>query len=80
LLPVQEFNENEIRRSNPHTGESLRNYWGYDSVASFAPKESCSSRRGLGAQVMEFKEMMRELHAVDGPRRKTASDEKQPLA
>jgi isoamylase len=64
LLPVQEFNENEIRRSNPCTGESLRNYWGYDSVAFFAPKESYSSRRGLGAQVLEFKEMVRELHAA----------------
>jgi pullulanase/glycogen debranching enzyme len=45
-------------------------------VAFFAPKESYSSRRGLGAQVLEFKEMVSELHAVDGPRRKTASDEK----
>ena len=63
LLPVQEFNENELRRANPLTGERLRNYWGYSSVGFFAPKESYSSR-GSGQQLAEFKEMVRELHAA----------------
>jgi isoamylase len=63
LLPVQEFNENELRRTNPLTGERLRNYWGYSSVGFFAPKESYSSR-GSGQQLTEFKEMVRELHSA----------------
>jgi alpha-D-glucose phosphate-specific phosphoglucomutase len=40
LLPVLEFNEDESNRLNPVTGEKLRNYWGYNPVAFFAPKLS----------------------------------------
>ncbi|HLK80757.1 MAG TPA: glycogen debranching protein GlgX [Xanthobacteraceae bacterium] len=63
FLPLQEFNENELRRTNPETAQRLRNYWGYNTVGFFAPKESYSSR-GAGEQVAEFKEMVRELHAA----------------
>ena len=62
FLPVQEFNERELPRSNPRTGEALRNYWGYSTVSFFAPKESYSADREPGACVREFKEMVRELH------------------
>ncbi|MDR0320353.1 MAG: glycogen debranching protein GlgX [Treponema sp.] len=62
FLPVQEFNENEIPRHNPSTGKKLTNYWGYSTVAFFAPKGSYSADRTPGAQVNEFKEMVRELH------------------
>jgi len=62
FLPVQEFNERETPRRNPRTGEILTNYWGYSTAAFFAPKESYSSDRKPGAQVREFKEMVRELH------------------
>lgn len=62
LLPVQEFYENELIRENPTTGERLKNYWGYSTVAFFAPKESYSTRRHAGVQVMEFKTMVRALH------------------
>jgi len=62
LMPVQEFFENELVRRNPASGERLRNYWGYSTVAFFAPKESYSSRRRPGAQLSEFKTMVRALH------------------
>ena len=62
LLPVQEFNENEIVRNDPRTGKKLTNYWGYSTAAFFAPKGSYSSDKSPGAQVNEFKEMVRELH------------------
>jgi isoamylase len=62
FLPVQEFNENELEILNPATGEKLQNYWGYSTVSFLAPKASYSSRRNLGIQVPEFKEMVRELH------------------
>ena len=62
LLPVQEFNENELEILNPATGGKLQNYWGYSTVSFLAPKATYSSRKNLGRQVPEFKEMVRELH------------------
>ncbi|MGA2605346.1 MAG: glycogen debranching protein GlgX [Verrucomicrobiia bacterium] len=62
LMPVQEFNETSVTRRNPQTGQPLRNYWGYDPVAFFAPRASYSSSGGLGQQKLEFKEMVRAFH------------------
>src|SRR5450830_78460 len=62
LMPVQEFNENQAAGINPQTGQPLRNYWGYDPVAFFAPKASYSSSGGLGQQKLEFKEMVQAFH------------------
>jgi glycogen operon protein len=62
LLPVQEFDEQEVTRVNPRTGERLQNYWGYSTISFFAPKGRYSSSGALGQQVQEFKEMVRELH------------------
>ncbi|MDR2490110.1 MAG: glycogen debranching protein GlgX [Spirochaetaceae bacterium] len=62
FLPVHEFCENELLRANPNTGERLKNYWGYSTVAFFAPKSSYASDKRPGAQVAEFKTMVRELH------------------
>jgi len=62
LLPINEFDENENSRINPRTGEPLRNYWGYSTIAFFAPKATYSSDRSGSGAVREFKEMVRELH------------------
>jgi glycogen operon protein len=62
LLPIQEFCEHELPRKNPRTGEALTNYWGYSTVAFFAPKGSYAADKSPGGQVREFKEMVRELH------------------
>lgn len=62
LMPVYEFNDGQIPSINPQTGKPLRNYWGYDPVAFFAPKASYSSAGGMGQQKLEFKEMVRALH------------------
>lgn len=62
LMPVHEFNEGQTSGINPQTGKRLKNYWGYDPVAFFAPKASYSSAGGLGQQKLEFKEMVRALH------------------
>ena len=62
FLPLQEFNENELSFRNPVSGERLKNYWGYSTVAFFAPKASYAHDQNPGAQVREFKEMVRELH------------------
>jgi glycogen operon protein len=62
LLPIQEFNEREHPGLNPRTGKPLVNYWGYSTVAFFAPKGSYAVDTSPGGQVREFKEMVRELH------------------
>ena len=62
LMPVQEFNQYHMPRINPQTGKRLRNYWGYDPLNFFAPKASYASVRHKGAQVLEFKEMVRAFH------------------
>jgi isoamylase len=64
LLPVQEFDEHENSRVNPRTGESLSNYWGYNTISFFAPKGRYAAGGALGQQVTEFKEMVRSLHAA----------------
>jgi glycogen operon protein len=62
LLPIHEFNEHELPRANPRSGKKLVNYWGYSTVGFFAPKLLYSSDKSPGAQVREFKTMVRELH------------------
>ncbi len=66
LLPIHEFNELEFDRRNPLTGERLGNYWGYNTLAFFAPKATYSHLGAeRGAQVVAFKEMVRALHQAD---------------
>jgi isoamylase len=62
LMPVLEFNENESDRLNPVTQQKLKNYWGYDPVAFFAPKQSYSTGGPRGQQVREFREMVKAFH------------------
>jgi isoamylase len=62
LMPVQEFNEHDSPCHDPGTGERLGNFWGYDPTSFFAPKASYASLRQDGAQVLEFKEMVRAFH------------------
>ncbi len=60
LLPVQQHAD------EPHLVERERqNYWGYSTVGYFAPHADYCSKGGReGAQVDEFKEMVRALHAA----------------
>jgi len=62
LMPIHEFNHDELDRKNPLTGERLQNYWGYNTVGFFAPKASYSSQHKMGQQVTEFKEMVKACH------------------
>jgi isoamylase len=62
FLPVQEFNPDELIRTDPESGKLLTNYWGYSTVGFFAPASEYSSSGCRGEQVREFKEMVRELH------------------
>jgi glycogen operon protein len=62
LLPVFEFDEWENKRQNPETGEQLVNYWGYSTLAFFAPKAGYAATGRLSMQVDEFKALVKELH------------------
>jgi isoamylase len=59
LLPVHHF------VTEPHlVASGLTNYWGYNSLAFFAPHARYSSSGSAGQQVTEFKAMVRALHAA----------------
>jgi glycogen operon protein len=62
LLPVYEFNELENPHVNPLTGERLVNFWGYSPINFFAPKAAYAADGYDGAQVAEFRTMVREFH------------------
>lgn len=62
FLPVFEFDTHENPFIDPTTGENLTNYWGYSTIAFFAPKASYACQPKAGSQVNEFKYMVRELH------------------
>jgi isoamylase len=57
LMPVHHF------VSDRHLKErGLVNYWGYNTIGYFAPDVRYSSSGVLGEQVLEFKNMVKELH------------------
>ena len=67
LLPIFEFNKNELINTNPVTGELLRNVWGYNPIGFFAPTGNYLSGdqslgMSLGNQVFEFKDFVKALH------------------
>lgn len=64
LMPVLEFNENESTRVNPVTGQKLKNYWGYNPVAFFAPKQSYRVAGSHGRPIEEFREMVKAFHCA----------------
>ena len=62
LMPVTDFLETDCLMRNPATGELLLNFWGYHPISFFALKASYASNPSLGAEVREFKTMVREFH------------------
>ncbi len=62
LMPIFEFDEWENSRLHPVTGQQLVNYWGYSTLAFFAPKAGYAATGRLGMQVDEFKTLIKELH------------------
>ncbi len=61
LLPVQEFNEMEFFLENMARCD-LKNFWGYSTLAFFAPNGRYSSSGVYGQQLAEFKELVIALH------------------
>ncbi|NJO46526.1 MAG: glycogen debranching protein GlgX [Oscillatoriales cyanobacterium RM2_1_1] len=59
LMPIHHF----LSQPGHLVSRGLRNYWGYDSICYLAPYSGYSSGQTPGAQVQEFKEMVKALHA-----------------
>ncbi len=57
LMPVHHFVADRHLLDN-----GLTNYWGYNSIGYFAPDYRYAENGKLGEQVIEFKEMVRDLH------------------
>lgn len=62
LLPVHEFDENDCPFRNPETGESLRNFWGYNTIGFAAVKAAYAASGAHHGQIAEFREMVRSFH------------------
>ena len=57
LLPVHYFLNDKFL-----TDKGLTNYWGYNTLGFFAPDPRYSSTNAPGAEVAEFKTMVKKLH------------------
>jgi glycogen operon protein len=62
LLPVYEKDDAVNPDIDPALRDTLTNFWGYNPIGFFAPHAGYAADQRRGAQVAEFKEMVRELH------------------
>jgi len=60
LMPVHHFVDDKAL-----IDKGLRNYWGYNTLNYFSPEPRYSSSGDTGAQVSEFKAMVKALHRED---------------
>ncbi|GLW95775.1 glycogen debranching protein GlgX [Actinokineospora globicatena] len=60
LMPVHQFLHDHGLQER-----GLRNYWGYNTIAFFAPHAEYAAQTAQGAQVAEFKAMVRTLHEAN---------------
>jgi glycogen operon protein len=64
LLPIDEFDENDCPFVNPLTGEPLKNFWGYNTIAFCAPKAAYASDPERGAPWRELRSMVDAFHGL----------------
>ena len=60
LMPVHHFVNDSVL-----VEKGLSNYWGYNTIGFFAPDFKYAAGTAPGAQVQEFKTMVRSLHEAD---------------
>lgn len=56
LMPIHQFDEQDV------ISPSLSNYWGYSTLAFFAPHRNYSSNRDPLGAIDEFRDMVKALH------------------
>jgi glycogen debranching enzyme GlgX/malto-oligosyltrehalose synthase len=59
LLPIHGFVDDQFLLSR-----GLRNYWGYNSIAFFAPDVRYRAGRAVAREVVQFKRMVKAVHAA----------------
>lgn len=59
LLPVFQFDDTEARE---HDGNRLTNFWGYSTMAYFAPHPGYCEAPGEASHLDEFRDMVKALH------------------
>ena len=59
LLPIHQFVPERFL-----VERGLTNYWGYNSIAFFAPDARYAASEAIGGSVREFKAMIKALHRV----------------
>ncbi|WP_163543430.1 glycogen debranching protein GlgX [Occultella kanbiaonis] len=59
LMPVHQFVQDP-----PLTEKGLSNYWGYNTIGYFAPHNGYSAFGTRGEQVLEFKSLVKAMHAA----------------
>ncbi|MBK5254863.1 MAG: glycogen debranching protein GlgX [Vicinamibacteria bacterium] len=65
LLPIFSFDPHAPDRHDPTTGESLRDYWGYNPLGFFSPHHAYLDREPTGADsVQALQELVRALHGA----------------
>ncbi|HEX9132901.1 MAG TPA: glycogen debranching protein GlgX [Ktedonobacteraceae bacterium] len=62
LLPVFDFDENEVKQLSSVDGTPLTNYWGYDPFSFFAPQSWYCKSPEAGNHYTEFRDMVKALH------------------
>ena len=60
LMPVHQFVQDP-----PLIDRGLSNYWGYNTIGFFAPHNGYSAWGSRGEQVLEFKNLVKALHAAN---------------
>ncbi len=62
LMPVAAFDDETPVGTDPLTGAPLKDFWGYNSLAFFAPHRGFSRGKQAGSPVVEFRRMVKKLH------------------
>ena len=62
LLPVQQYDPQDVMRLNPETGAALSNHWGYSPLAFFAPHLGYASGEDVRHVADEFRDMVKAMH------------------
>lgn len=60
LMPIHQFTNDTTLQA-----KGLSNYWGYNTIGYFAPHNAYAASKEPGAQVSEFKAMVKALHAAN---------------
>jgi glycogen operon protein len=62
LLPIFQFDGNEVIRKSPMDGSDLKNYWGYSTLAFFSPHNKYCVSPEADSYIREFRDMVKALH------------------